>query len=147
MNLYLVRGLPGSAKTTIAQSFKCLHLEMDMMFMKNAEYAFDPEMIQDVVKQCQSMCKNALEFGMDVVVSNTFTRIWEMQYYLDLAVEMGATLKVFKCTGDFGNTHELPEHALKAMADRWEDYDGEHLVSPDTHDEIYNRKEAEIFRW
>ena len=47
--LILVRGLPGSGKSTIAsaidgsdESYAPIHLEADMFFMENGEYKFAP---------------------------------------------------------------------------------------------------------
>ena len=39
--LYIVRGIPGSGKSTFAKSLGGTHFEADMFFMKDGEYKFD----------------------------------------------------------------------------------------------------------
>ena len=39
--LFILRGLPGSGKTTLAKSIGAVHFEADMYFMEGNEYKFD----------------------------------------------------------------------------------------------------------
>jgi len=39
--LILVRGLPGSGKSTFAKTFGCLHVEADMFYIVGGKYRFD----------------------------------------------------------------------------------------------------------
>lgn len=144
MILYLIRGLPGSAKTTVAQSIGCLHLEMDMFFVNNGKYQFDGLSIPAVADACQQACEDALEMEMDVVVSNTFTRKWEMDAYVDLAEEYNAELRVYKCIGEFKNSHDVPEASLQNMKDRWEDFPGEIEITTEQMDKIYKREKVQL---
>ena len=41
-NLYLVRGVPGSGKSTFAKQLGGTHFETDTYFMVDGEYKFDP---------------------------------------------------------------------------------------------------------
>lgn len=127
--IILVRGLPGSGKSTYAKKLNCLHVEADMFFVKDGEYNFQPGLIASAHEWCQKAAFNAMDWDMDVVVTNTFTQLWEMQPYLDMAAELDADVQVIKLTTQFGSVHGVPETALKAMMDRWEDYPGEEIVS------------------
>lgn len=121
VELVLVRGLPGSGKSTLARSMKaCRHFEADMFFMHNGEYRFDPERVSNAHRWCQFMARTALSGGRDVVVSNTFTRAWEMKPYFDMAEEIGASIRVVTCDGIWKNVHGVPDDAIERMAERWE---------------------------
>ncbi len=87
--LRIIRGLPGSGKSTLAKSMEGFeHIETDMWFMLNGEYKFDLKNIRVAHMWCQDQVLKMLKEGKNVVVSNTFTQIWEMKYYLDLAKKM-----------------------------------------------------------
>lgn len=123
--LRIVRGLPGSGKSTKAKSFGCFHVEADMFHIKDDEYKWSGSQVMRSHEWCRSMVKQAMASGMDVVISNTFTRIWEFQDYIDLASHYGYKVVVIRCTNEFGNIHNVPDHSLKQMKDRFEDYEGE----------------------
>ena len=122
--LFLIRGLPGSGKTTLAkrmaEAMNAIHYEADMFFMRSdGQYDFRPEALRLAHEWCQSQTRAALALGADVIVSNTFTQNWEMCPYL----EMGADkVTVITCEGDYGNVHGVPESAIERMRDRWEPY-------------------------
>jgi predicted kinase len=137
MKLVLIRGLPGSGKSTLADDlrrlysfkehgvFRCdewVHCEADQFFVKNGEYRFDPLKIFDAHKFCKQKCADALVMDWNVIVSNTFSRIWEMQPYLDLAKQFDAEVTVLTCEGNFGNIHGVPENVIEKMRARWEPY-------------------------
>jgi predicted kinase len=125
--LYLVRGLPGSGKSTFAKSLPCAHIEADMYYLVDGEYKFDPSKIKDAHKWCQDITREYIMGGLDIAVSNTFTQLWEMQPYLDMAKRFQTPVKVIKCVGKWQNVHGVPEKTLQAMASRWEDYEGEEV--------------------
>lgn len=135
--LVLVRGLPGSGKSTYAQTLKDFaHFEADMFFVgRDFEYHFDPSRIKEAHQWCQEETKKHLEEGHNVVVSNTFTTQWEMSYYLTLADKLGIEPEVIHCKGKFASTHNVPEHSIQRMTDRWEDYDEEKIYNPPVNGE------------
>jgi len=119
--LRLVRGLPGSGKSTIAKEFGCLHLEADMYHMRDSEYVFDPKHIKQSHAWCFKQAYESLQLGLDVVVSNTFVAKWEIQPYLDLEKELGIKVVVITATGDYGNVHTVPTDVLDRMRSKWEE--------------------------
>lgn len=125
----IIRGLPGSGKSTIAKELAeitgMLHVETDMYFEKNGEYKFNPELLPEAHAWCQEEARKALKSGKGVIVSNTFTRVWEMQPYLDMAEEFGANRLVIKANGNFQNVHGVPDHAIQRMKERWEKFEGD----------------------
>ena len=117
--LILIRGLPGSGKSTLAKNLIgfYVHYETDMFW--GPDYEFDASKLPEAHAWCQKNVKEALMTGWGVVVSNTFTTIWEMQPYFDMAKELGITPQVVTCHGQYGNVHNVPEAALERMRDRF----------------------------
>lgn len=126
MKIRLVRGLPGSGKSTFAAKVAAAgnfdHFEADQLFTdQNGEYNFDPEFIGEAHAMCYNGCKAALERGENVIISNTFTMCWEFDNYLGLAKEFNCDLEITECTGQYGSVHGVPEEAIVAMKNRYEE--------------------------
>jgi predicted kinase len=123
--LVLIRGLPGSGKTTCAREFVARgfsHFEADMYFEDEAgAYRFDASRLADAHAWCVSSTKLALFKKQNCVVSNTFTRKWEMQPYLSAAKATGAAVRVLVCNGAFKSVHNVPDEAMRRMRERWEE--------------------------
>lgn len=122
MELVLIRGLPGSGKSTLARGMEGFeHYEADQFFT-NAEgaYNYDAAKIKDAHQWCQQETHKALANGKSVVVSNTFTRLFEMQPYYEIAKIFGIELRVVEATGNWPNVHGVPEEVLERMRQRWE---------------------------
>ena len=81
--LYILRGLPGSGKSTIAESLGGYNLEADTYFTDDdGEYNFDPSKLPEAHKWCQSMVEELMTENVErIVVSNTSTQEWEMTPY------------------------------------------------------------------
>lgn len=127
MRMILVRGLPGSGKTTfVKRSYpNLLHVESDMLTVVNGKYDFVAEKLKERHATCISIASLALLCGSDVVVSNTFTTLKEMAPYLDAAKKSKAEIIVIKMTGNYTSVHNVPADVLQRMQERWEDYEGE----------------------
>jgi len=115
--LILVRGLPGSGKSTIAKTLTgYVHVEADMYHYQDDKYCFKIENIKLSHEWCMAETENQLDAGKRVVVSNTFTQMWEMEPYFNMGVETS----VIVAHGSFKSIHNVPEEAIKRMADRFE---------------------------
>lgn len=118
--LYVIRGLPGSGKSTLAKNMfpNCIHIEADQFFERDGEYNFDISKLKDAHAWCQAETKKHLDSGHSVVVSNTFVRLWEMEFYLNL----GYSYEVIEAKGKFKNIHDVPEHIINRMKNQWEEF-------------------------
>ena len=126
--LYIVRGIPGSGKSTFAKSLGGTHFESDMFFMVDGEYKFDFTKLKEAHKWCQDRVGNAMILNITanlndvIVVSNTFTQEWEMEHYFKLAKTYG--YKVFSIIvenrHEGTNVHGVPEEKVEQMKNRFE---------------------------
>lgn len=127
MKLIIYRGIPGAGKTSAA--FKMfpgiLKLEQDQYFMRDGHYRWNAREMPKAVAWCKNACRNALENGLDVIVCNTFTKQKYIKDYEDIAKEYGADFVVYRCNGQFQNTHNVPRSVLASMKAGFEDWDGE----------------------
>jgi predicted kinase len=121
--LFLLRGVPGAGKSTLAKSLGGSHMEADKYFMDKGEYKFDPTKL----KEAHAWCRNAVSVWMvnnteKIVVSNTFTMEFEMQPYFDLAEKHGYRVYSLIVENRHGgvNEHGVPVAKLIEMKNRFE---------------------------
>ena len=133
-NLYIVRGLPGSGKSTFAKKLvgdDFLVCEADKYFIdkETGEYNFDFTKIKEAHKFCQdtveTYMKDSLlndQFYQDIAVSNTFTQEWEMKPYFELAKQYGYQVTSLIVENRHGgvNEHGVPEDKIEQMKNRFE---------------------------
>ena len=126
--LFILRGLPGSGKTTLAKMLvgekDYCHREADMYFMDPyGNYRFNTMELKDA----HQWCKDEIEFVMEyehtpVVVSNTFTQEWEMNDYYELAEKYGYRVHSLVVENRHGgiNSHGVPDETLEKMKNRFD---------------------------
>lgn len=126
--LLIIRGVPGSGKSTMAEKL-CLEgvydsfLEADMFFTEdNGHYDFDPTKLPQAHEWCFSSVCRGLKEGWNVIVSNTFSRLWEMEKYISFCKENNIPFEVVEATGNYQNIHGVPTHVVHKMKSRWEKY-------------------------
>lgn len=123
--LVLIRGLPGSGKSTYAAKHFPWHrhVEADMWFSRSGEYVFDFKELNRAHAWCQASTIEALEKGEDVVVTNTFTQDWEFETYMTMAFEMDIKVRIIELKTQFENIHGVPPEKMVVMRNRWHDWE------------------------
>lgn len=130
--LVLIRGLPGSGKSTYARKHfpEHIHLEADMYFVNrsNGEYRFDPRKLNAAHSWCQKQTNVELFYGHDVVVTNTFTQSWEFDAYCSIVAKMAlegtdVSVRVIEMKTQYENIHGVPEEKMQVMKNRWHDWE------------------------
>ena len=125
--LYIVRGIPGSGKTTFAKTLGGTHFETDMFFMTDGEYKFDGSKIKEAHKWCQDSVHTAMllnhtaNLNPVIVVSNTFTQEWEMEPYFQMAdyFEYKVFTIIIEKRHGGTNQHGVPENKIEQMKNRF----------------------------
>lgn len=134
----IMRGLPGSGKSTTA---KYIHNELldfdiharvlstDNYFETTGKYIFDRQKLGAAHAWNQSRVYEALKNGVIPIVDNTNTTIKEMQPYIDMAKEYGFHVVLVEPSTEWAmdidecfkrNTHNVPMEAIKAMIGRYQ---------------------------
>ena len=116
--LVLIRGLPGTGKSTQAKGYKeqgYKHFEADMFFEADGAYAFDEKRQPEAHAWCLQQTQQALAIGAHVVVSNVFGTVQDIKPYIDLGFEFQVT----EVTGRGKSVHGVSASALRAMNASW----------------------------
>lgn len=129
--LYIIRGLPGAGKSTIAQGLvPGPVIEADQYFIgEDGVYRWDRSKRKEAHADCRKRVRDALAAGCKaVIVANTFTRRWQMQPYLDMGAELNLSIQVIDIF-DRGlsneelaeaNVHSVPVEVIARMRERYE---------------------------
>jgi predicted kinase len=121
--LTLIRGLPGSGKSTYASRMKThstQHFEADMYFVdRNGQYIFDPSRLHAAHTWCLDSATSFLISGINVIVANTFTTMKEMQPYFDVAERFSVNVEIIEMRNQYGSIHGVPDDAMTRMRNRW----------------------------
>jgi predicted kinase len=129
--LVLVRGIPGSGKSTFANLVwnNYAICEADKFFHdKEGNYNFDASKLKQAHEWCQNEVETKMkdnqnnpQFYPEIAVSNTFTQEWEMQAYFDLAKKYDYRVFSIIVENRHGSTnvHGVPADTLKKMKDRF----------------------------
>lgn len=124
MQVIIIRGLPGSGKSTIAKLMTDYeHFEADQFFYtEDGTYNYDPTKVKDAHIDCNRRVREALDNGRKVVISNTFTRVFEFEPYLKMCKERGIEPIIIETKGKFKNIHGVSDEAIQRMKTRWESH-------------------------
>lgn len=130
--LTLVRGLPGSGKSTFANTItnKYSICEADKFFYDgDGNYNFDVDKLREAHKWCRNEVETRMmdndvnpQYYPEIVVSNTFTQEWEMEEYFKLAEKYGYMVFTIVVENRHGgvNLHGVPDDKLEQMRNRFE---------------------------
>lgn len=129
-DLILLRGLPGSGKSTLGEvilylpnnNLKPLSAD-DYFIMPDGTYNFNFEKLKEAHNDCQQRCANLMMNGViRIVVANTFTQEWEMKPYFEMAERYGYRIHTLIVENRHGgnNVHGVPDDKLEVMKNRFD---------------------------
>lgn len=127
--LIILRGLPGSGKTTLAkfleaEIFDCLSFCADDFWIDpvTGNYDFDINRLHEAHSFCQSNVEKAMRNELEtIVVHNTNTTQKELKPFFDMASQYGYYVVSLIVENRHGSTniHNVPEATLEKMKDRF----------------------------
>ena len=129
--LILLRGIPGSGKTTLAKILLQIRgtdepevLSADDFFEdENGEYHFDSLKIKEAHNHCQFRCSERMrQQKAKIIVANTFTQEWEMEIYFEMAKRYNYRVHTLIVENRHGseNIHGVPIEKITQMKKRFE---------------------------
>ena len=124
--LYLIRGVPGSGKSSLARVLLANQVvddiaEADDFFVQNGVYNFDASKLREAHGWCQNYTSNCLNKGFSIAVSNTSTTEKEVETYRKIAEQCGAKFisLVVENRHEGKNIHGVPEEKIQQMKNRF----------------------------
>lgn len=116
--LQIIRGLPGSGKTTLALKHfpHLMRVETDMFFTRKGEYTFTLDLNKKAVKWFNKTIRDLCKTGMDFVVTGVFAAHTErLKDTIIAGLINGYEVYIKTLHSDFGNIHNVPSDHLNSM--------------------------------
>lgn len=122
--LIILRGLPGSGKSTVAKLFgtRAICTADDYITDRKGNYNWRPETIGPSHKWCQRKCKRFLERNIEkVVVANTNIVERDLNVYFRMGMEHGYRVHSIVVENRHGGSsiHDVPEETMKKFKDNF----------------------------
>jgi predicted kinase len=127
-SLVLLRGLPGSGKTTLAKilsennTYPVFSVDDYFTDEKTGEYIFNFQDNHLAYKECEALTRDAMSQSIQkIFVHNTFTQDWELESYFILASEFKYVVFVVTVENyhHSKNTHHVTEEQIRKMAEKY----------------------------
>jgi len=130
--LILMRGLPGSGKSTKAQQLQAedpdntIILSTDDLFFQDGKYVFEPSRLTEYHRQTQQHANTLMQHTKyaRIIIDNVNRQLWEMKPYVQMAQQYGYQVRfeypetpwawhVKRCF--LNNVHGVPLEGIRKM--------------------------------
>jgi len=119
--LRIIRGLPGSGKTTLAQALakgldNAVHIEIDALLQDKV--AVSGKAMKQAALECHAQTEVALLEGKNVVVSNIFARYKDIIPYFEIATYHSIRVQLLDAQGQW-HSQTRSDTIRNAITARW----------------------------
>ncbi|MDD4353507.1 MAG: ATP-binding protein [Candidatus Nanoarchaeia archaeon] len=128
--LIIMRGLPGSGKSTYAKNLKGLVLSTDDYLMKEGVYIYDKSLIPLAHEWNRFRAADAMSSNISrVIIDNTNIKAWEFKPYVilglrnDYNIYLAEPVNGHKWDAEFlakNNSHNVPLDIINIMKNNYE---------------------------
>ena len=123
--LIIIRGLPGSGKSTFAKLIMPEYAicTADDYHMRDGIYDWKPENVSKAHKKCREKCEVLMKMNTSrIAIANTSTTFAELKPYFDLAKAYGYIVFsiIVENRHNGVNVHNVPENTLRNMRNRFD---------------------------
>ena len=137
MRLTIVRGLPGTGKTTyacdLALETGALFVEADMFRVRDGKYRFGMDDLPACISASNAVMRKAAKLGADVIVAGVFTKVHAVNKLIEQCRKVApgghVDAYVIRMVKHWGTVHHVPQHVIGRMAIGFQPYPGEKEVA------------------
>ncbi|TPX66282.1 hypothetical protein SpCBS45565_g04595 [Spizellomyces sp. 'palustris'] len=138
--MYIMRGAPGSGKSTVARNLLlkngnkgCILSTDDFFCIDTGNYEFNAAKLAEAHEWNQERARDAISSSLSpIIIDNTHTQKWEAKPYVEMGLKQGYTIVVVEPETPWWkeknvielaqrNTHGVSAEAIQRMVGRWED--------------------------
>lgn len=137
MRLTIIRGLPGTGKSTYASDLAletgALFVEADMFRVRDGKYRFGMDDLPACISASNAVMRKAAKMGADVIVAGVFTKVSAVNKLIEQCrkVAPGGRVDtyVIRMIKHWGTIHSVPQRVMDRMTIGFESYPGEKEVA------------------
>lgn len=123
--MVIMQGHSGSGKSTLAKVIAGVLnaniFSTDDFFMVDGKYVFNSTELRENHAMNQIAVAQAVDRRENVIVDNTNIRKWEAAPYVKIGVNANYSIRFVRATGNYQNTHGVPDEVIQRMKDNMED--------------------------
>lgn len=152
--LYIIRGIPGSGKTTYGNSLGCYCFNPnDQYSISGGIYEYDDCLSKPASILCLSLCNMIMIHKKDIAICEVFLHISDMYDYIKRATMNSYDIVIVDCLCDLNdsfesNLHQVPMYKIQNMYNSFYQFpELVELCDNDEHKNVINKSNYQYFTY